>query len=148
MNQPITYLDPTAQPAAPQDACTPRLDIGPAPRIALFPNLFTDSSAFLHDLSGPLSRLIPGATFPYFDKQFGRKMSVPVSTVLKARILDESDAVVLARRRVRDTAESTLAPVSWAAALHHQGAPQMVRPTMSRMISADPAKMRCSRAAV
>jgi hypothetical protein len=34
------------------------------------------------------------------------------------------------------------------AALHHQGAPQMVRPTMSRMISADPAKMRCSRAAV
>jgi len=96
MNQPITYLDPTAQPAAPQDAYTPRLDVGPAPRIALFPNLFTDSAAFLHDLSGPLSRLIPGATFPYFDKQFGRNMSVPVSSVLKARILDESDAVVLA----------------------------------------------------
>jgi hypothetical protein len=96
MNQTITYLDPTAQPAAAQDAYTPRLDIGTSPRIALFPNLFTDSAVFLRDLSGPLSRLVPGATFPYFDKQFGRNMSVPVSPVLKARILAESDAVVLA----------------------------------------------------
>jgi hypothetical protein len=96
MNQTITYLDPTAQPAAAQDAYTPRLDIGTCPRIALFANLFTDSTVFLHDLSRPLSRLLPGASFPYYDKQFGRNMSVPVSSALKARILAESDAVVLA----------------------------------------------------
>jgi hypothetical protein len=96
MKQTITYLDPTAQAAAPQDAYKPRLEIGASPRIALFPNLFTDSAAFLHDLSRPLSRLFPGASFPYFDKQFGRNMSVPASPVLKARILAESDAVVLA----------------------------------------------------
>ena len=77
MNQAITYLDPTAQPAAAQNVYTPRLDIGTSARIALFANLFTDSAAFLHDLCGPLSRLLPGASFPYFDKQFGRNMSVP-----------------------------------------------------------------------
>ncbi len=96
MEEDFIYLDPTAQPSAVQDAYTPRLKPGGAPRIALFPNLFTDSAAFLKDLSIPLARLVPGATFPYFDKQFGRYMSVPASPELKARILAESDAVLLA----------------------------------------------------
>jgi hypothetical protein len=96
MSQAIVYLDPTAPPAAKQDAYTPRLRVGTAPRIALFPNLFTDSAAFLHDLAAVLARYLPGASFPYFDKQFGRNMSAPVSAELKARLLAESDAVLLA----------------------------------------------------
>jgi hypothetical protein len=96
MIQTVSYLDPTAQPSAAQDTYTPRLHVGTAPRIALFPNLFTDSAPFLNDLSRALAQRIAGASFPYFDKQFGRNMSVPVAPALKARLLAESDAVLLA----------------------------------------------------
>ena len=88
-----------AQPSAAQDVYTPRLGIGTAPRIALFPDLFTNSAAFLSDLSRALAPRIPGASFPYFDKQFGRNMSVPASPALRARLMAESDAVLLAYGR-------------------------------------------------
>ena len=55
--------------------------MGKAPRIALFPNLFADSKPFLLDLADPLGRLIEGATFPYFDKKYGRYMSTPATPV-------------------------------------------------------------------
>lgn len=92
----ITYFDPVAKPAAEQEAYRPRLDAGPAPRIALFPNLFTDSAAFLADLGEALGALLPSARFPYFDKKFGRYMSTPASPELRGEIVAGSDAVVLA----------------------------------------------------
>jgi hypothetical protein len=93
----FVYLNPVAVPSALQDPYLLRLQIGKKPpRIALFPNLFTDSAAFLADLSAALLPLVPGATFPYFDKKYGRYMSTPAPAELRDRIVKESDAVVLA----------------------------------------------------
>jgi hypothetical protein len=93
----FVYLNPVSKPSAPQDPYVPRLQLGHhPPRIALFPNLFTDSAAFLSDLSKALALLVPGALFPCFDKKYGRYMSTPASPELRDRIVKESDAVLLA----------------------------------------------------
>ncbi len=97
MSSEFAYHDPYAEPGAAIDPYSPRLKPGLSPaRIALFANLFTDSVAFLEDLSVPLGRLLPGAKFRPYDKQFVRNMSVPASGELVQRIALESDAVVLA----------------------------------------------------
>ncbi|MET0988482.1 MAG: hypothetical protein ABW034_24045 [Steroidobacteraceae bacterium] len=96
MSDGCVYLNPVAKPTKPQRPYLPRLRIGAAVRIAQYPNLFTDSAAFLADLVEALKPAVPTATFPYFDKQFGRYMSTPASPELRARMLAESDAVVLA----------------------------------------------------
>jgi len=91
------YHDPYAEPGAPVDPYLPRLKRGSSPsRIGLFANLFTDSVAFLDDLSAPLAQLLPGATFQPYDKQFVRNMSVPASAELVQRIASECDAALLA----------------------------------------------------
>ena len=48
------------------------------------------------DLARPLGRLLNGSTYPYFDKQYGRYMSTAASPELRARIIESSDATVLA----------------------------------------------------
>lgn len=96
MNQPLLYLDPVAKPTAPQEPYLPRLVVGAHPRIARFPNLFTDSAPFLADLAEAMAPLLPDAAFPYFDKKFGRYMSTPASPELRAEMIAGSDAVVLA----------------------------------------------------
>lgn len=92
----IQYLNPTAETVTPQEAYLPRLGDLATPRLALFPNLFADSREFLLDLAKPLARLSPQASFPYFDKQFGRYMSTPATQELRTEIKAASDAVILA----------------------------------------------------
>ena len=93
----FTYLDPVARPTAPQEPYRPRLDPAMrAPRIAMFPNLFADSKAFLGDLAEMLARHRPDARFPYFDKKYGRYMASPASDALRDEIVAASDAIVLA----------------------------------------------------
>jgi hypothetical protein len=93
---PVNYLDPSAETATPQEPYLARLDERCNPRIALFANLFADSKEFLLDLASPLGRLLSGSTYPYFDKQYGRYMSTAATPELRARIIEASDAVVLA----------------------------------------------------
>ena len=97
MSSNFVYHDPYAEPGAPIDPYVPRLKPGGSPvRIALFANLFTDSVAFLEDLSAPLGQILPGAEFHPYDKQFVRNMSVPASAELVQRIASECDAALLA----------------------------------------------------
>jgi hypothetical protein len=96
MSEPYVYLNPVAKPTAPEEPYLPRLRPRGRTRIARFPNLFADSAPFLADLAESLAPLLPNATFPYFDKRFGRYMSTPASPELREQILAESDAVVLA----------------------------------------------------
>jgi hypothetical protein len=97
MSEPFVYLNPVAKPTAPQDPYLPRLlAAGRTVRVAQFPNLFADSAAFLADVTEAMASLLPNATYPYFDKRFGRYMSTPASPELRERILAESDAVMLA----------------------------------------------------
>jgi hypothetical protein len=97
MSGEFRYHEPYAEPGAAIDPYLPRLRPGSSPcRIALFANLFTDSVAFLRDLSVPLARLLPGAHFQPYDKQFVRNMSVPASADLVERIATECDAALLA----------------------------------------------------
>ena len=97
MSNSFVYHDPYAEPGVPIDPYCPRLRPGASPaRIALFANLFTDSVAFLEDLSAPLAQLLPGAKFQAYDKQFVRNMSVPASAELVQRIASECDAALLA----------------------------------------------------
>lgn len=97
MTTSFQYCDPHAEPGAAIDRYEPRLARdAKSPRIALFPNLFTDSVEFLQDLARPLATLLPGAQFGQYDKKFLRSMSVPASRELIQKIATECRAAVLA----------------------------------------------------
>ena len=93
----LEYLDPWAPPGKAPVPYNARMSTGKKPLvIGLLSNLFADASAFLNDLREPLSALLPGAEFRFYDKVTVQRMSFPVSEEIRDQIIAECDAVICA----------------------------------------------------
>ena len=90
----IEFLDPRAEPSAPVEPYTLRIDPGAGPvEIGLLANGFPDSANFLARLEEALSEALPNARFRQYDK--GDPSSVVPDGLLDT-IVRECQAVVAA----------------------------------------------------
>ena len=65
----ISYLEPTAEPSAPQDDYALRLDCARRPLVlGLLANSFPDSRNFMDCVEEALTALLPGAVFKRYQK--------------------------------------------------------------------------------
>ena len=90
----VEFLDPRAEPSAPVERYTPRIDAHQTPMsIGLLANGFPDSVAFLTQIEEALSRELPEATFHHYNKG---DASIVVPDDMLERISTECMAVVAA----------------------------------------------------
>ncbi len=90
----LEYLDPRAEPSAPVEAYTPRIDPRRAPiSIGMLANGFPDSVAFLQQIEDALRAELPEATFHHYNKG---DASIVVPDEMFERITRECQAVVAA----------------------------------------------------
>jgi hypothetical protein len=87
----ISYLEPTAEPAAPQDDYTLRLDCSRRPLVlGLLANSFPDSRNFMDCVEEALTGLLPGAVF----KRYQKPTVDPVAANVLADIARDCQGVV------------------------------------------------------
>ncbi len=90
----IEFLDPRAEPSAPIELYTPRIDPQTRPvSIGLLANGFPDSVAFLTQIEEALRRELPDAEFHHYNKG---DASIVVPDEMLDRISRECQAVVAA----------------------------------------------------
>ena len=90
----IEFLDPRAEPSAPVELYTPRIDARETPMsIGLLANGFPDSVAFLIQIEEALRREHPEASFHHYNKG---DASIVVPDEMLERISGECMAVVAA----------------------------------------------------
>ena len=89
----ITYLEPTAEKAAPPEPYTLKLDTRKRPlTLALIANSFPDSTNFMDCVERALAGLLPGATL----KRYQKPTVDPINDKMLARIRQECDGVLAA----------------------------------------------------
>lgn len=90
----LEFVDPRAQPGAPIEAYTLRIDPGAGPlKIGLLANGFPDSVAFLQEIEQVLKRDRPGLEFRHYNKG---DPSIVLPDGLVQRIAEETQAVIAA----------------------------------------------------
>lgn len=90
----IEFLDPRAEPSAPVEPYTPRIDPHQAPfSIGLLANGFPDSVAFLIQIEEALRKELPEASFHHWNKG---DASIVVPDEMLGEISRECQAVVAA----------------------------------------------------
>ena len=89
----ITYHDPRARSRRPHEPYTERLDLRQARVVGLLENGFPDAGAFLDAIEQALAPVRPLTRFVRYRKP---SASVPASSELVQRIVDECDALVTA----------------------------------------------------
>lgn len=90
----VEFLDPRAEPSAPVEPYTPRIDASEAPiSIGLLANGFPDSVSFLGEIENALREELPDAVFHHYNKG---DASIVVPDEMLGEIAEACQAVVAA----------------------------------------------------
>jgi len=87
----ISYLEPTAERAAPPEPYERRVDCSKRPfTLGLVANSFPDSAHFMNHVERALAELLPGATL----KRYQKPTVDPISEATLEEVARDCDAVV------------------------------------------------------